>query len=228
VIFRNFLRHKFTTIFVASLLSIGCTQEPSDSDGYAFLASLPYDQGRGQSQNNLIDVGDTLQLFVKEDAQFNATYEVRERGDIIIPVIGRIPVKGLSIASAESRVKSYLEKDQLKSATVILDRVQDKASGPIADTHRILVYMTGEVPKPGQHILAVPNGRTLGIYEAILISGGLSRYADEQKIHVIRVDKKGVRNRVPIDIRPIRKGEKPDLPIAAGDVIVVPEKVFGF
>lgn len=228
MILRHFLRHKLTSLLGVVLLGFGCTQEPSDSDSYAFLASLPTDQGREQTQSNLIDVGDNLQLFVKEDAQFNATYEVRERGDIIIPVIGRILVKGLSIAAAESRVKSYLEKDQLKSATVILDRVQDKAPGTIAGTHKILVYMTGEVPKPGQHILAVPNGRTLGIYEAILISGGLSRYADEQKIYVIRVDKKGNRNRVPFDIRPIRKGEKPDLPIAAGDVIVVPEKVFGF
>ena len=213
---------------VVVLLGTACTQDTASSDSFAFLASLPSGQGGTQSRNDLIDVGDELQLFVKEDSQFNDTYVVRERGDIIIPVLGRISLKGLSVQSAESRIKSYLERDQLKSATIILDRVQDKASGSIAGTHRVLVYITGEVPKPGQHILTVPNGRNLGIYEAILISGGLGRYADEKKIHVIRVDKKGVRNRVPIDIRPIRKGKKSDIPIAAGDVVVVPERVFGF
>lgn len=183
--------------------------------------------------NNLdtgkIAVGDELELFVKEDPVFNGTYRVRERGDIIIPDIGRINVKGLDVQSAERRVESYLEKGQIKDATVILDRVRATGSGPsVAGSRRMLVYMTGNVQKPGQHMLTVPEGRPLGVYEAILISGGLGKFADEQKVHVLRMDSKRVRHRVPVNIKLIRQGSSPDPAIGQGDVIVVPEKVFGF
>lgn len=212
-----------------ALLGIGCTTSPSDSDSYAFLASLPTAQNKEKTKGDPIEVGDQLQLFVQEDSQFNSTYEVRERGDIIIPVVGRIPVKGLSVQAAEIRVKEYLERNQLKTATIILDRIMNQDSGLSVDgTRRILVYMTGAVNRVGQHRLTVPDGRPLGVYEAILISGGLTRFANEQKVNVIRVDENGKRHRVAINIRPIMQGEIPDPAILQGDVIEVPEKVFGF
>ena len=44
-----------------------------------------------------------------EDARFNGVYGVREQGDIIIPIVGRIPVAGVSVKEAEKRVKEALE-----------------------------------------------------------------------------------------------------------------------
>lgn len=179
--------------------------------------------------DNSIKVGDKLELFVKEDPVFNGSYTVRERGDIIIPDIGRIQLAGMSVESAERRVESHLEKGQIKDATVILDRLSITAPGqPVAGARRMLVYMTGEVLKPGQHMLTVPDGRPLGVYEAILISGGLGRFADEQKVYVLRMDSKRVRHKIPVNIRLIRQGSATDPLIGQGDVIVVPEKVFGF
>jgi len=174
-------------------------------------------------------VGDELELFVKEDPVFNGTYRVRERGDIIIPDIGRIQLKGMNVQSAERRVEEYLERGQIKDATVIFDSV--RCSGlcaAVAGARRMLVYMTGMVQKPGQHMLTVPEGRPLGVYEAILISGGLGRFADEQKVYVTRMDKNRVRHRIPVNVRLIRQGSAPDPAVGQGDVIVVPEKVFGF
>ncbi|QTN32015.1 polysaccharide biosynthesis/export family protein [Akkermansiaceae bacterium] len=182
-----------------------------------------------QADNGTIKVGDELELFVTEDPVFNGRYLVRERGDIIIPDIGRIQLQGLNVESAERRVESRLEQGQIKDATVILDRIRDTGPGPaVAGASRMLVYMTGAVQKPGQHMLTVPEGRPLGVYEAILISGGTGRFADEQKVHVLRMDAKRVRHRIPVNIKLIRQGETPDPAIGQGDVVVVPEKVFGF
>lgn len=179
--------------------------------------------------NGSIAVGDKLELFVKEDNAFNGKYQVRERGDIIIPDVGRIPLKGLSVEAAERRIESYLERGQIKDATVILDRIRDQGAGPrVAGARRMLVYMTGAVQKTGQHMLTVPDGRPLGVYEAILISGGLGQFADEQKTHVLRMDSKRVRHRIPVNLKMIRQGSAPDPAVGQGDVIVVPEKVFGF
>ena len=184
-----------------------------------------------ERSNGSIAKGDELELFVKEDPVFNGKYRVRERGDIIIPEIGRIPVAGLDVSSAERRVASYIEKGQIKNATVILDRISDLGNDLSTEGvggRKMLVYMTGTVAKPGQHMLTIPEGRSLGVYEAILISGGLSRFADEQKVYVNRMDSKGIRHRIPVNVRLIRQGNIPDPAIGYGDVIVIPEKVFGF
>jgi protein involved in polysaccharide export with SLBB domain len=226
VIHKVFLLSKLTLSAAAILIGTGCVPAPSDT-GDAPPASMPAAVNR--IDNGSIAVGDVLELFVKEDPVFNNTYRVRERGDIIIPDVGRIQLKGLSVEAAERRIESYLEKGQIKDATVILDRVRDSGAGPsVAGAHRMLVYMTGAVQKTGQHVLIVPDGRPLGVYEAILIAGGLARFADEQKVHVLRMDKKRVRHRIPVNIRLIRQGSEPDPAIGQGDVIVVPEKVFGF
>ena len=217
---------KLAFSIILLVCGLSCSSEPPDSENSP-PASIP--QPVTISNNGSIVVGDELELFVREDTTFNGTYTVRERGDIIIPDIGRIPLKGLSVESAERRVESYLERGQIKDATVILDRIRDPGSGPaVAGARRMLVYMTGAVSKTGQHMLTVPSGRPLGVYEAILISGGLGRFADEQKVHVLRMDSNRVRHRIPVNIKLIRQGGAPDPPIGQGDVIVVPEKVFGF
>ncbi|MDF1852669.1 MAG: polysaccharide biosynthesis/export family protein [Verrucomicrobiales bacterium] len=195
---------------------------------------------RPPSRGGAIRPGDTLELFVSEDKSFNGTYSVRERGDIIIPSVGRIPVSGMSVVDAGSRIKSELESSQLKKATVIVDRVgrapvQAAPPVPVASSTtrsnagpRVTVYMTGKVARPGQHRIPYPANGSLGVYEAILISGGLSKFADPQKVHLLRTDREGQKHRIPVNIRQIEQGLAKDPPIGEGDIVVVPEKVFGF
>lgn len=206
--------------------SVACTTPEGEVSDIPPVVSPSY---KKPADKNYLAVGDRLELFVAQDPSFNGVYNVRERGDIIIPEVGRIQLAGLSVKAAEGKVQSHLEKGQIKGATVILDRIKDSSeTSKIAGTNRILVYMTGAVQKPGQHMLTVPEGRTLGVFEALLISGGLSRFADEQKVHILRMDKNRVRHRIPVNIRLIRLGEIPDPAIGEGDVVMVPEKVFGF
>ena len=225
---KNFLLLNLAILSLVVLFVGACSPVQSDSLDIP-PASMPSVVAKPNDLN--IKAGDRLELFVKEDPVFNGVYEVREGGDIIIPAVGRIQLKGLSVRDAEQQVKGQLEKGQLKDATVILDRISNPVplgGAPVAGADRILVYLTGEVQKPGQHMLTVPEGRPLGVYEAILISGGLGRFADEQKAHILRMDKKRVRHRIPVNIRLISQGSAPDPAIGQGDVVVVPEKVFGF
>lgn len=224
-----FQREVVCLMAMTLLLGLLCSCQPGsgDPDGLPPSANIPSHDN--MVDYNLIQVGDVLELFVKEDPAFNGKYQVRERGDIIIPAIGRIQLGGKSIKAAEQIVKTRLEGAQLKEASVILDRIRNTGPGPnVVGARKMLVYMTGAVQKPGQHMLTIPKDRALGVYEAILISGGMQRFADEQKVHVLRMNDKRVRQRIPVNIKLIRQGEEPDPLIGEGDVIVVPEKVFGF
>lgn len=181
--------------------------------------------------------GDTLELFVEEDDAFNGTYPVREQGDIIIPSVGRIQVAGLSMGSAGSRVETELESRHLKQATVILDRVgRAEVPGEVAATQaappptapKFTIYLNGKVNRPGQHRIDLPKSGHLGVYEAILIAGGLSNFADPAKVHLLRNDAEGKKRKIPVNIANIEKGLEKDPAIGDGDIVVVPEKVFGF
>jgi len=189
------------------------------------------------SAGGSIRTGDSLELFVEEDNAFNGTYSVREQGDIIIPAVGRIQVAGLSVNSAGSRIQTELQARHLKKATVMLDRVgraappaeaAAAASAAAAPAPKLTIYLNGKVARQGQHRIALPPSGQLGVYEAILIAGGLSRFADHANVHLLRNDAEGKKRKIPVNLLDIEKGLAKDPPVGEGDIIVVPEKVFGF
>lgn len=177
--------------------------------------------------------GDQLELFVKEDQTLNGSYLVREGGYIVIPRAGRISVSGMTREEAEPRVREVLLKTQLKEASVIVERtaVASAASPGMAAGEGVskkLVYLTGSVSRPGGHAIPVPAGKTVGVYEALLISGGLGKFAKPEQIEIFRFDANGKRKKTLVNLRAIMEGTAEDPAIVEGDIINVPEKVFGF
>ena len=174
-----------------------------------------------------IAIGDRIEIFVKEDTSFNDIYSVRESGDIIIPKVGRIKVAGLPVFKAEATIKAHLEPDQLQTATVIVDRLQNKSLAADGQSS-IIVYLTGKVKSPGKHTIPVEANTPLGLYEALLIGGGTTKFADIQKIHALRNGKEGLKSKIRMNVRAINQGRAADINARSGDIIVVPERTFGF
>ncbi len=177
--------------------------------------------------------GDVLELFVKEDATLNGSYPVREGGYIVIPRAGRIAVAGLGRDAAETAIREYLQRTQLTQATVLVERTPARAAraaaaGGPTGVPKLMVYITGNVPRSGVHYVPVPAGHQMGVYETLLVTGGTSRFAQDQRVEVLRMDGAGRRQRAVVDLRPIKEGKQADPPVGDGDIIHVPEKVFGF
>lgn len=173
--------------------------------------------------------GDKLELYVEEDASFNGNYVVRPGGYILIPKIGRLKVEGLDREGAEQLLTQTLQKNQLTKAKVLVEHVSGNYDRPgPPGVPKVMVFITGQVARSGAHYLPISDGKSVGIYEALLISGGLSKFAQLGKVEVFRSDSTGRRTRTMIDLRPIRDGLADDPPVADGDIINVSEKVFGF
>ena len=176
--------------------------------------------------------GDSLELWVEEDVSFNGTFEVREGGYVLIPKIGRVVVLNLTLDAAEKRIRETLQSQQLKQATVFVEHRPNPAKtvGQLAPgVPRISVFLTGAVSRPGQH--AVPlaaDGHVPGVFETLLMAGGLAKFGDESKVKIMRLAEGGRRQPMVVDVRQIRDGIAPDVPVGDGDIIQVPEKVFGF
>lgn len=90
----------------------------------------------------------------------------------------------------------------------------------------MLVFVTGKVNKPGQHMIAVENGSGVLAYEALLIAGGATPFADEKHSYILRKGAQGSRQESPVDFRSIRQGDANDVPLVEGDMIFVPERRF--
>ena len=172
--------------------------------------------------------GDRIEVYVTEDTSYNGSQVVRREGHILLPGFGRFHVSGLSPSQAEAKLKKELEKSKLRVATVIIDRVVEVKEGTIDSSRRILVYLTGKVARPGQHALIVEPGKSIGIYQAIMISGGMDRFANPKNAYVVRSTREDFKRNIALDLEKIATGDSPDLPVHPGDVVVVPEKTFGF
>jgi len=183
--------------------------------------------------SDAVRVGERLEVFVEEDATLNGVYVVREKGDIIVPRLGRVGVESMSVSAVEKKLKGLLEKNLLRNATVIVDRVGRVAADAIAGSEepqeqpKLFAYFTGQVKRPGQHWIVLPRGQPVGIYEAILISGGLQKFANEKKVEILRRDDAGNSNKMELDLRAVKEGTAPDPPLYEGDIVYVPEKIAG-
>lgn len=176
--------------------------------------------------------GDKVEIFVNEDNSFDGVYPVRQQGDVIIPKLGRIPVSGLTASQVEAKIKSSLEVSQLTKATVIADHLPAPAPAqptPEATAPEDLkIYLTGKVGRPGLHSIPRRGANGVGAYEALLVGGGVDRFGDEGKAHILRLQPDGRRDRIPLDLEGIRGGTAVDIALHEQDIVVVPERVFGF
>ena len=85
-----------------------------------------------------------------------------------------------------------------------------------------LVYLTGNVTRQGSFPLKV--GEKLSAYGAILQSGGFARFADQSGVYVLRAVPDGSKDKLPVNIKDIKRGRRADVQLESGDILVVPEK----
>jgi polysaccharide biosynthesis/export protein len=89
-----------------------------------------------------------------------------------------------------------------------------------------LVYVAGRVKKPGSYRLA--EGEKLTAYGAILQSGGFDHFADRKDVHILRAMPDGTKAKLPVNIKELEKGRRPDVVLQPNDIIIVPEKWFSW
>jgi polysaccharide export outer membrane protein len=87
-----------------------------------------------------------------------------------------------------------------------------------------LVYVTGAVGSPGA--FEFPISRMPTLYRAIVQAGGFTERASKGNVKIKRRDESGKEIIIEADAKDIEKGNKPDIQLQAGDVVIVGEKLF--
>jgi polysaccharide export outer membrane protein len=156
---------------------------------------------------------DLIDIKVFEVPELNVERRVSEEGTINLPLIGDVPVQGLTDAELADRLKAMLEAKYVQRASVSV-QIREFRSKPIS--------VLGAVKQPGN--LALSGRWTL--LEALSAAGGL---ADDhgEKIYVLRRADDGLSDQIAINVDDlmVRADPEANLPIFANDLINVPPRV---
>lgn len=154
-----------------------------------------------------IGTNDLLDVEVFGVSELKRTVRVNATGHVSLPLIGLVPVAGLSPADAEALIaiqygKSYLQDPQV---SIFVKEFT---------TQRIT--MDGAVNKPGIYPLV----GQITLLRALAMAGGGSQMSDLEQVMLFRMTPEGQSLIEKHDVTKIRRGEAPD-PLLQGDDVVV-------
>lgn len=152
---------------------------------------------------------DALEIAVWKDETLKSTVLVRPDGGISFPLIGDLPVAGLTAAQVREEIVRRLTRF-VPDAEVTVSVVR-------VASYRI--YVIGRVNKPGEFAV----GRAIDVLQALSLAGGLTPFAADDEIRIIRRDG-GVQLTIPFDYRQLRKDGAlaQNIMLRSGDVVLVP------
>jgi polysaccharide export outer membrane protein len=87
----------------------------------------------------------------------------------------------------------------------------------VQEIHSRLVFITGEVQRPG----AYPLVASMNVVQLVARSGGITDFAKKKKIYVLRANKT---TRIDVNYEKVLKGQasEQNIDLAPGDTVVVP------
>ena len=126
-------------------------------------------------QNYVLGPGDQLIIDIYGDTQKSEKLTVSPEGDVTVPDYGPVHVSGLSVASAQSRIRSKLGTYYSSSDIKV----------SVGQTRTILVNVMGEVRTPGTYTLSA----FATVFHALYMAGGISDLGTLRDIKVYRQGK---------------------------------------
>jgi len=157
-----------------------------------------------------IGFGDILQIDVwKEPDASTPSMTVRPDGRVSLPMVGELPVIGLT--------SSELERTLTEKLGAIIRDPHVSVSIREASSHK--VYVIGEVRREGAIRMTGP----MTVLQALAEAGGLNDYAKRSGIYVLRVVD-GRQVRLPFNYEAVVRGQlaRQNISLLPGDTVVIP------
>jgi len=138
---------------------------------YVWSNQLPSAALVPERAENQLRVGDTLGVVVEGHDSLNANPVVTSDGYVVLPLVGTLPVAG---------------KDTNEIRTVLTQALSRSIENPrvsvVLVARRVQVSVLGEVESPGKYEADIRDG----IPAALALAGGLTEFAHEDSIYVVR------------------------------------------
>lgn len=173
------------------------------------LSSPLYSQ-EAFSQEYRVGPKDLLEISVFGLDELNQTVRVSEDGNITLPLVGEIPVEGLTPSEVERKLAELLKEKYLQDpqVTIFIREYQSKR-----------VSVLGAVSNPGPYELL---GRQT-LMQIIARAGGMTPEAGQQII-IIRQEEDGSSRslRIPVEELVLEGDARLNIPLEPGDIVNIP------
>jgi polysaccharide export outer membrane protein len=159
--------------------------------------------------NYVIGPEDEVTVTVWREPDISRTVPVRPDGKISLPLLNDVQASGLTPMQLTNEITSRLTKFiSAPQVTVIVTKVTAQR-----------IFVMGEVGRAGAYPL-VPSMTAL---EALSIAGGLTPFAKQSKIYILRMEN-GKQLRLPLNYKDVLSGRRPEQNVflKSVDTIVVP------
>lgn len=183
---------------------------PSAEHGSPVSNQLPPSQSAVAADPGYrIGAEDILEISVWKEDGLKKEVLVRPDGGISFPLVGDISAVGKTARQLEAEIAQKLDRfiPQPAVSVAVLKVTGNK------------VYVIGKVQRPGEYVA----GRYVDVLQALSMAGGLTPFAAENKIKILRKDD-GKDVVLPFQYSKIRNGEnlEQNVMLKSGDVVVVP------
>jgi len=153
--------------------------------------------------------GDVIEISIWGEQDLKRELIVTPDGYVSFPLIGDIKVAGKTTSQVKKEVESKIRE-------YVPDAI---ASVIVTQLGSLQFYVIGKVAKPGMFNV----GRPLTVLQALALAGGLTPFADEEHILIIRSYGKNT-IKIPFNYKDIKKGKhlEQNILLKRGDVVLVP------
>ena len=189
-------------------ISVSYSQEGKE-DKDIILKKQAQAEIAADSDRYVIGSEDVLYIHVWREETLSKTVSVRIDGMISMPLVDEIQAAGISPLQLKEKLTEKL-KDFVEAPNVTVI---------VMEANSFKVYVSGQVKSPG--VLRLRSETSLA--QAISLVGGLSEWANQSKIIIIRKEN-GKEKRFTVNYKKIVKGKDLSLNILLkpGDTIIVP------
>jgi polysaccharide biosynthesis/export protein len=175
------------------------------------VACADYPIGAGDAPGGDYKIGpeDTLQIDVWKEKDLQREVLVRPDGWITFPLVGNISARGKTAQQVQDEITTRLRKYiSDPDVTVSVKKVAGYK-----------IFVMGKVGKPGEFSI----GRYVDVLQALTLAGGLTPFADEGDIKILRREN-GEDSVFRFDYDEVRKGKNlgQNIILQSGDTIIVP------
>ncbi|GCA73450.1 polysialic acid transport protein KpsD [Microcystis aeruginosa NIES-2520] len=179
--------------------------------GYSPPVYSPNNRQFRQIQAYRLDIGDQITVSVADFPEFNSSGPVDPDGNFLVPILGRIPVLGLTLDEVQTKIRLELGRKYLREEPEVI--------AVLTTARPVQLTILGEVQRPGFYSIA-PN---TPLAQVLLAAGGGTPRADLRSIVVRRVLVDGTVLEEKLDLyTPLIKGERlPDMRLQGGDAVIV-------
>ena len=191
-----------------------CAEEPNSANA-AWLPHGPADLSAVQAQSGknaeyVLGPGDIVRITVFQNPDLTTETRVSEAGTLTFPLVGSVPVGGLSLSQGEKKIADMLREGAFVTKPQVNILLMQIRSSQVA--------VLGQVNRPGRYPLETVNMR---LSDMLATAGGIATTGADTVVLMGTREGKAIRREIDIPALYLKGDAAGDILLTGGDVLYV-------